>query len=117
MATKTITQLIDDLDGTPITKEAGLTVRFSIDSQAYEIDLSHENAAELRQAFSRYIDAARKVTGRRAAAPAPARATSAQKRDVSPVAVREWAKVNNIAVSPRGRISQSVVDQFTAAGN
>jgi hypothetical protein len=37
--------------------------------------------------------------------------------DYGPRAVRAWAKAIRIDVSPRGRISQSMVDRFRAAGN
>jgi len=43
------------------------TVSFALDGTNYEIDLSDKNAKELRDAFSRYVSAARKVgrgTGR-----------------------------------------------------
>ena len=40
---------VDDLTGDP----ADTTVKFSLDKTAYEIDLSNDNAAELRQTFSR----------------------------------------------------------------
>jgi hypothetical protein len=36
---------------------------------------------------------------------------------LQPQAVRAWAKANRFDVSPRGRIPQSVVDRFRAAGN
>src|SRR4051794_16361983 len=69
MATKTVIVLVDDLTGGP----ADTTVTFGIDHTEYEIDLSESNAAELREALSRYVQAARKVSargGRRGAQPA-----------------------------------------------
>ncbi|MGY1618858.1 histone-like nucleoid-structuring protein Lsr2 [Geodermatophilus sp. SYSU D00691] len=45
------------------------------------------------------------------------RSRSRTKTDVDPRAVREWAKSKKIELSPRGRIPQSVVDLFRAAGN
>ena len=68
MATKTQVVLIDDFTGDP----ADTTVKFALDKTEYEIDLSDENAAEMREELSRYVDAARKVTGggRRSAPPA-----------------------------------------------
>jgi hypothetical protein len=56
MATKTKVVLIDDLTGDP----ADTTVKFSLDKTEYEIDLSNDNASQLREAFSRYVNAARK---------------------------------------------------------
>ena len=72
----------------------------------------------MRAALDRYVRAARKVGGRQSRARVTA--TGAQTTvavDYSPQAVRAWAKANRIDVSPRGRIAQSVVDRFRAAGN
>ena len=116
MARRTIIRLVDDLDDTEIADGAGQTVRFALDGREYEIDLTDEHAAEMRAALDRYVAAARRVGGRQA----PARETVTKARasaDYSPQAVRAWARANKIAVSPRGRIPQSVVEQFRAAGN
>lgn len=59
MAQKVQTFLIDDFDGS----DAEGTVRFGLDREQYEIDLSTEHAKELRTALARYIDAGRTVTG------------------------------------------------------
>ncbi len=110
MATKTQVVLIDDLTGDP----ANITVKFALDKTEYEIDLSNENAVEMRAALSRYIKAARKVSGGgRRGAQAPK--TSFAGYD--PAAVRAWAAGRGIKVSPRGRIKADVVDQFRAVGN
>jgi hypothetical protein len=37
--------------------------------------------------------------------------------EVDTSAVRAWAAAHGIPVSPRGRISASVIEQFRAAGN
>jgi hypothetical protein len=83
MATKTTTVLVDDLTGEP----ADTTVRFALDFREYELDLTEKNAAELRNAFSRYVQAGRKVSGGRRATPAAKPAFA----EVDPAAVRAWA--------------------------
>jgi hypothetical protein len=111
MATKTVIVLVDDLTGGP----ADTTVRFGIDHNEYEIDLSDSNANELREALSRYVQAARKVSasgGRRGAQPVKPAYSG-----YDPAAVRAWAKGQGIVVSPRGRIKADVVERFRAAGN
>jgi Lsr2 len=118
MAQRTVIRLIDDLDDTEIVDGAGETVHFALDGREYEIDLTNDHADELRAALDRYVRAARKVGGR----PSRARATATVGKatapvDYSPQAVRAWARANKIDVSPRGRIPQSVVDRFRAAGN
>lgn len=116
MATKTQVVLVDDLTG----DLADTTVKFALDKTDYEIDLSDDNAAEMREALSRYIKAARKVSGGggggvgRRGTQAPKVASSS---NFDPAAVRAWAAGRGIKVSPRGRIAAAVVEQFRAAGN
>ncbi len=110
MAQKVNVLLVDDLDG---ESEATETVRFGIDGRDLELDLSADNAAAMREALGKYVDAARK-TGSSKKGRAPARQNAT---DVDPKAVRAWAAANGHEVSPRGRIPASVVEQFRAAGN
>ena len=49
--------LVDDIDG----NDADETVSFGLDGTSYEIDLSSDNAAALRDALAEYVDHARKV--------------------------------------------------------
>ena len=109
MATKTKVVLVDDLTGGP----ADFTVKFSLDETDYEIDLTNDNAAELRATLSRYVNAARKASGggRRAAT------GKASYSGYDPAAVRAWANGQGIDVNARGRIKGDVVEQFRAAGN
>lgn len=111
MAQKVTTQLIDDLTGETI-ENGGKNVEFSFDGNHYEIDLSDDNAEKLREAFSEYIAAARKVSGRNS------RSTSGSKQRSNPdelAKIREWAAANGHEVSSRGRISQAVRDAYDAA--
>ncbi|WIB72526.1 Lsr2 family protein [Curtobacterium sp. MCBD17_026] len=111
MAQKVTTQLIDDLTGETI-EDGGKNVVFSFDGSHYEIDLSDDNAEKLREAFSDYIAAARKVGGRNS------RSTSGSKPRSNPdelAKIREWAAANGHEISTRGRISQAVRDAYDAA--
>jgi Lsr2 len=111
VAQKTLVQLVDDLDGRPITNGRGETVRFGLDGKNYDIDLSAKNAAKLRDTLAQYVGAARKVSGRqRRTGGSPARAEKEQLQ-----AIREWAKSNGHKVSDRGRIAASVMDAYEAA--
>lgn len=51
----------DDVDGS----EASCTVAFALEGVSYEIDLSAENATELRAEMQRWVEHARRVGGRR----------------------------------------------------
>lgn len=113
MATKsvTITEFIDDLDGS----KADRTVTFAVDGTSYEIDLSKKNAAAFNKALKPYLDSARKV--RRAAGKASPRGGARRTRTDGPdlAAVREWARANGHSVSDRGRIPATVLEAYRAA--
>ena len=112
MAKRVITSLIDDIDGKPATQ----TIEFGIDGVSYSIDLSDKNATEMRDVFSRYVQAARKV-GRagRASGGGRSRATGGRMDREQAGAIRDWARKNGHAVSDRGRIPASVVEAYEAA--
>lgn len=61
MAKRTVTTLVDDLDGTELERGSGETISFGIDGRHHEIDLSDEHAAELRETLRRYAEAGRRV--------------------------------------------------------
>ncbi|KIQ02451.1 histone-like nucleoid-structuring protein Lsr2 [Curtobacterium flaccumfaciens] len=112
MAQKITTTLVDDLTDEPIAEGAGETVQFGFDGQSYEIDLTNENAGKLREAFSDYVAAARKVGGR---ATRPRAASSGRTAPDELAKIREWAAKNGHDVAARGRISQTVRDAYAAA--
>jgi hypothetical protein len=107
MATRTVTELLDDMTG----QAADETVSFGLDGVEYEIDMTKKNAAALRKALGPWQDHARRVGGRRM--PAMQHVPSG----VDNKAVRAWAASNGIPLSERGRIPGSVIEQFRAAGN
>lgn len=125
MARRIVHQLVDDLDGTLLEVGSGETVLFSLDGVAYEIDLTEENAAALRDAFAPYIDAGRSVSTRAAAGArggGPSRSSNggggrkqrrSGQRDYGPV--REWAAKNGYTLSERGRVPAAVLDAYDAA--
>jgi hypothetical protein len=113
MAQKVTTHLVDDLTGDTIDDGKGQTVTFGFDGTAYEIDLTDDNAEALREAFSDYVAAARKVSGRSgrtSGGSAPKRGNAEELGKI-----REWAAANGHEVSSRGRISQAVRDAYDAA--
>lgn len=95
--------LVDDITGGDATE----TVNFALDNVSYEIDLSAENAAKLRQDFETWVNAGRRVSSRRGSA-SRARSNDSAK-------VRAWAKDNGYAVSERGRISAEIREAYTKA--
>jgi hypothetical protein len=106
MAQKITVALEDDLDGGP----ADETVRFGLGGSEYEIDLSKKNATAFRRQLAPFIDHARKAG--RGPRRRPGRGASSRERSGD---IRAWAKDRGIAVSDRGRIPASVVEQYEAA--
>ncbi|MBM7808032.1 hypothetical protein JOD57_003869 [Geodermatophilus bullaregiensis] len=86
-------------------------MKFGISGPEYEIDLRDNNAAEFRNALSKYVSAARKV-GSTSKGRVAVRHTTTD--SIDPAAVRAWAKGQRIDVSPRGRIKTDVVERFRA---
>jgi hypothetical protein len=110
VAQKVEVLLVDDLDG----GKADETVSLGLDGTQYEIDLSKENAAKLRETLAPYIGSARKTGGRRA------KSTSRKSNQAAPGQpstheVREWAKTNGYEVNERGRIPAAVLVKFQEA--
>jgi hypothetical protein len=118
MAQQVNVKFVDDLDGS----DAAGTVSFGLDGRTYEIDLSDDNAARLRDSLAVFVGAARKSGGsattgtRRAPKMTASAAPRPQPLDrEQTAAIRSWARQNGHQVSDRGRISKTVVDAFQAA--
>ena len=107
--------LEDDYDG----GSADETVSFALDGTEYEIDLSAQNAAGLREAISPWLGHARKTGGRRkrgatnagngggAGAKAPSSSNTSD--------IRAWALSQGHEVSSRGRVSAEVREAYEKA--
>jgi hypothetical protein len=121
MAQKVQVLLVDDVDG----GTAEETVTFALDGVSYEIDLTAEHAAELRESFSRWVGHARKTGsgsrggGRQQRSGGNGGSTSARRSGSGSggdaTAIREWARANGHEVSERGRISAEVRKAYEAA--
>lgn len=98
--------LEDDIDGGP----ADETIRFGLDGSSYEIDLSADNAAALRDALAPYAENARRNTKRQTRSQ-----RSAPQRNSETKKIREWAQANGHVVGDRGRIHQHIRDAYYAA--
>jgi hypothetical protein len=99
MAQKINVVMLDDIDGQPATE----TVQFSLDGKTFEIDLSEENAKIFRDSLSSYIEHAR-PSKIRTSKPRPSTSDSAK--------VRAWAKEQGIHVNERGRIPESLMNEY-----
>lgn len=110
MAKKTVVTVIDDIDGS----EGADTIEFGLDGLGYVIDLSETNANALRQVLSPYVDRGRKVGGRGRgnAAYGAQRSTGGG----TSKAARRWATATGIDVPASGRVPETILAQWRAAG-
>jgi len=113
VAQRTVVQLTDDLDGKAIPEGKGETVRFGVDGQEYEIDLSEKNAQVLRDVVGKYVAAGRRVGG--GSRGGRSRCSNSRTRDYDPKAVRAWAEEQGLEVSARGRVPADLVARFQEA--
>lgn len=109
MATKIVTVLIDDLDGST----ADRTVSFRIDGEEYEIDLSAKNAAGLRQLLNPYMTAGRKA--RRNTRRTARRNQATETGNGNTSSIREWAQRNGFSPSVRGRLPAEILEAHERA--
>lgn len=107
MAQRVQVLLVDDLDGTV----AAETISFALDGVSYEIDLSDDNAAKLRESISEWTGHARRSGGRKVTGRRPT--VSARRDDLN--AIREWGRANGFKVSDRGRVSRELQDAYDNA--
>jgi nucleoid-associated protein Lsr2 len=106
MATKVLTTLQDDIDGSAAVE----TIRFALNGVEWEIDLSERNANRLRNSLNDFITHGRKVGAKR-------ERNAASSRDFEPKDVRQWAEANGIDVNSRGRIPAEIIERYRSAGN
>jgi hypothetical protein len=106
MAQKITVALEDDLDG----GTADEMVRFGISGAEYEIDLSSKK----RQGVPPAARPLHRTCPQGGTGPRRRAGRSASSRERSG-GIRAWAKDQGIAVSDRGRIPASVVEQYQAA--
>ncbi|MDO5533049.1 MAG: Lsr2 family protein [Propionibacteriaceae bacterium] len=113
MAQRVRIELTDDLlgDGTPAEE----TVTFALDGISYEIDLTQENAAKLRDGLASWVAAARRVSGRKTAPRAAGSGRRPRTGAGSAGEIREWARSQGMEVSDRGRVRDDVRAAFEAA--
>ncbi|SJM61670.1 Lsr2 family protein [Gulosibacter sp. 10] len=115
MARKVVYQIIDDLDGTVLPDGQGETVKFGLDGVDYELDISSENAAKIREEIGQYVRHARRVGGRAQRGTKTSLPSTGPKRDLA--AIRKWAAANGYEVADRGRIPHAVIEAYDKAND
>jgi hypothetical protein len=115
VAQRVLVSLVDDLDGS----EADETIQFGLDGVSYEIDLSSDNAEDLREVLAEYIGHGRRAGGRnrrsgkRGKRAQAARSSTADREQNQ--AIRAWARDNGYTISERGRIPADVSEAYHKA--
>jgi len=101
--------LEDDFDG----GVADSTVKFSLGTEEYEIDLSKENATKMADALGPWIAHARRLgRGKRKSTAAAKSAGSSNTSDI-----RAWAQETGLEVSSRGRVSAEIREAYEKANS
>ena len=116
MAQKVQVLLVCDLHDNEV--EGSEAITFALDGSSYEIDVCAQHAAELRDAFARYVGAARRAgrsSSSRSSSRRRSRSSSRRGGDDRVGQIREWARNNGHKVSERGRLSASLVEAYEAA--
>ena len=106
MAQRVRVDLVDDIDGSA----AEQSVEFALDGVSYVIDLSTENAAELRETLAKWTKSARRTGGRHSRGRRAAAVGGPSANDI-----RRWARQQGMEVSDRGRVSNEVREAYAAA--
>lgn len=110
MAKKVQVLLVDDIDKSSPADE---TVSFSLDGVSYEIDLTSDNAAKLRDDLAVWIGHAERTGGRRTSGRSAGAGKGSGRKDVG--AIRAWARENGHTVNDRGRISAEIQAAYDKA--
>lgn len=109
MAQKVQTTLVSDLSGEELNSD-GQTVHFGFLGADYEIDLSHEELDAFAHTMQKYVDAGRRVGGRRS------RPRSITRRDPSQTrSIKAWLDDKGIDYPKRGRLPEDLVEQWMTA--
>jgi len=101
--------LEDDFDG----GVADSTVKFSLGTEEYEIDLSEENATKMADALAPWVAHARRLgRGKRKSTTTAKSAGSSNTSDI-----RAWAQETGLEVSSRGRVSAEIREAYEKANS
>lgn len=95
-------ELVDDIDGS----QAERTLRFSVDGEAYEIELNDKHLAEFHKSMRRWVRHARPAL--------PAQPIPSVRKRGDGARIRKWALAHGIKVAAKGRIPTSVRQRYYA---
>ena len=108
MARREIVEYVSDLSGDTIQGQRDPTLRFALDGDDYEIDLTGAEQAALRSALREYIAVAQPMTS-------SGRPVTRTKVAATTATIRAWAAANGHKVPPRGAIPRAVREAYDTA--
>lgn len=108
MARREVVSYVSDLSGVAIENEREPTVRFALDGNDYEIDLTGTERAELRAVLADFIAAAKPLSP-------SGRPIVRTKVAATTTTIRAWAQANGYRLPPRGAIPRDVREAYDAA--
>jgi len=114
MAKVTLVALADDIDDS----KAAETVSFALDGIPYEIDLNAKHAKAIRKELAEFIAAARTAEPITETKPRSSGARTGPERAArssSNTDIRNWAVAQGITIGDRGRISETIRQQYANA--
>lgn len=107
MATKTIVQKIDDIDGS----EATTTVHIGYQGADYLVDLNDVHATELDDFLRELIAVADAIKPEEVQRPRRGKSAGAATKIDGP-AIRAWANENGYEIGDRGRIPATIIEAY-----
>jgi hypothetical protein len=108
VARREIVEYVSDLSGDTIEDEREPTLRFALDGDEYEIDLTSSEQAALRASLQEFIAVAQPLTP-------SGRPVKRTKVAATTSTIRAWAAAHGHTVPPRGAIPRTVRDAYEAA--
>lgn len=107
-----ITAYRDDKDGTHLSADEVVSIRFAVDGDRYIIDLTSDNAEEFYNQWQPWIEVARKDVSVPKRGTRSRNATNSRSKNAK---IRQWANENGFEVSDRGPLRQDIVSAYDAA--
>lgn len=91
---------------------SGESIRFGWGSSFYETDLCEQHSSDLVTLVERVIRSARRMGAGVSSTPASISPTPVRRARIDTKDVRAWAKAQGIEVNDKGRVPESLIQQY-----
>lgn len=113
MVQRVRTSYISDLSGQELAEDQVVHLSFGWEGTPYEIDLSAQEADELRATMQPYLKHARPLSRRRPYARSGQQGSGRTPAELA--TIRAWARDNGFTVADTGRVARAVIDAYDRA--